>query len=73
MTDRYHSLTVVLEHDLREDDAEPLMNAIKMLKGVIDVSGNVTDIITLTAQARARSEIGVKLLDIFYPKKERKE
>lgn len=43
MTDRFHSLTVVLEKDVREDDAEHLIRAIKMMRSVADVRGHVTD------------------------------
>lgn len=42
MTDRYASLTVALDHDIREDDANAIINAICMLKGVLSVHGNVT-------------------------------
>lgn len=35
MTDRYMAL--VLEHDLREDDAAGLITALRQLKGVVDV------------------------------------
>lgn len=37
MTDRYMALTVVLERDLREDDAAGLITALQQLKGVVDV------------------------------------
>jgi len=57
MTDRYHSLLVTLEHDMRTDDAEMLIDAIKALRGVIDVRGNVTDPVSMAAQARARYEL----------------
>ena len=40
MTDRYNILTVALEKDLRDDDAQALINAIKMMRGVADVAGN---------------------------------
>lgn len=35
MTDRYHTLTVVLERDMRDDDAAALIAAIGQLRGVI--------------------------------------
>lgn len=63
MTDRYHSFTVVLDKDIREDDAEHLMNAIRCLKGVIDVSGNVSDYDMHAAYARVRSELAQKLYE----------
>lgn len=68
MTDRFHSLTVVLDHDIREDDAEGIINAIRHLRGVISVTGNVVDAETWMAEERARHGIGAKLLDILYPK-----
>lgn len=52
MTDRYNALTVVLEQDIRDDDAEPLIEAIKMLKGVVDVQGNVPSVDSFVAQSR---------------------
>jgi len=68
MTARYNALTVVLEKDIRDDDAEPLMNAIRMLRGVADVSGNVASIESYTAEVRARSELVKKLFDVVYGK-----
>jgi hypothetical protein len=43
MTDRYNYLTVALETDIRSDDAEALIAAIRMLRGVLKVEPNVTD------------------------------
>lgn len=37
MTDRHSGYLVVLDHDIREDDAEHIINAIRMVKGVQDV------------------------------------
>lgn len=37
MTDRYAGFTVVLQEDIREDDAEFLLTALRMLKGVLEV------------------------------------
>jgi hypothetical protein len=42
MTDRYFSLLVALERDIREDDCEDIINAIGMIRGVLKVSGNVS-------------------------------
>ena len=38
MTDRLKGVYVVFDHDIREDDAEAIINAIKMIKHVADVS-----------------------------------
>ena len=37
MTDRYDAFTVVLERNIRTDDAEPVLAAIRQLRGVLDV------------------------------------
>lgn len=70
MTDRYNALTVILEKDIRDDDAEALLNAIRQLRGVLSVSGNVADFDSHLAQERARSELGQKLWNVLYPKHE---
>ena len=57
MTDRYNFLVVVLEENIRDDDAETILNAIRMVKGVLSVEGNV------------RMELGNKLLEVLYPKR----
>jgi len=68
MTDRYHTLTVVLERDTRTDDAEALIAAIQQMRGVLKVSGVVSDMESHMAQQRARRELGEKLLAVLYPK-----
>ena len=68
MTDRYHTLTVVLERDTRTDDAEPLIAAIGQMRGVLKVSGLVADSSTYMAEERARRELGEQLWSVLYPK-----
>lgn len=67
MTDRYNSLTVVLETDIRDDDAQALLSAISQFRGVLSVSGNVSDIAAHVAQTRARAELEQKLWDALHP------
>ena len=68
MTDRFSTLTVVLEKDIRKDDAEGLIEAIRRLRGVLNVAGNVSDSTEWMAQERARHELGEKIIRIIYPK-----
>ena len=68
MTDRYHSLTVVLEKDIRDDDAQSIINAIKMVKGVLSVKPHVSDFTSLMAEDRARRDLEEKILQVIYPK-----
>lgn len=69
MSDHYHTLTVVLEHDIKDEDAEPLIEAIGMLRGVLSVRPHVAEFVTHMAEERARRELGSKLLDILYPQR----
>lgn len=65
MTDRFYALTVALEKDIREDDAEQIINAISMIKNVLDVKGNVSHPDIWTAEMRIRHEIGKKLFKVL--------
>ena len=69
MTDRYNALTVVLSEDIREDDAEPLMAAIRMMKGVQSVKGHIATIDSHIAEQRARLELSEKLWDVLHPER----
>jgi hypothetical protein len=63
MTDRFNALTVVLDHDIRDEDAEPLIAAIKMLKGVLSVHPHVSGSTDLVAEDRAKYELRAKLFE----------
>ncbi len=65
MTDRIHSLTIVLEKNTRSDDVQPLIDAIKMMRGVLSVKANVANLDTYTAEIRARSEVIEDLCNII--------
>lgn len=72
MTDRFDSLTVVLDQPIREDDAAALISAISQLRGVLSVKSNVADIYTHAAYERARIEVIQKLLGVVnkdFPKR----
>jgi hypothetical protein len=43
MTDRIKGFVVTLTDDIRIDDVQPLLDAVKMLKGVASVDTSVTD------------------------------
>ena len=67
MTDRYNALTVVLDRDIRDDDAECILNAIRMIKGVRSVTGNVADMESHIAEQRVRHELEQKLMSVLRP------
>lgn len=65
MTDRTNSLIVVLEQDLHTDDAESIINALKMVKGVLSVEANISNITDHIAKTRAKYELLDKLSNII--------
>jgi hypothetical protein len=67
MTDRVHSLTVVLEQDVREDDVQSLTKAIHMMRGVLSVTNEVADLNSHMAEERAKFALGQQLLKVVYP------
>ena len=52
MTDRHSGYIVTLAEDIREDDAEAVIAALKMIKGVIAVTPVVHDHAMLIAEQR---------------------
>lgn len=67
MTDRHSGYIVTLKHDIREDDAEQIRNALRMVKGVLSVrpllgGGTVESFI---ARQRVQNEVTQKLLSML--------
>lgn len=65
MTDRYHTLTVVLEHDMRDDDCASTIAAIKHIRGVASVTGVVADGDSWMAETRAKIDLRRKLFEVL--------
>lgn len=61
MTDRFNGLIVVLDRDIREDGAQETINAIRQIKGVIEVTGNVAHAADTFSVRRERYRIAEKL------------
>jgi len=62
MTDRVCALTVILDHDMRTDDADDLVRAIRQLKNVANV---VPEISEPFAEATARTRLALELQEQF--------
>lgn len=62
MTDRYNAIIVVLDKDIRDDDAQPLLTAIRMLKGVQSVEPHVSD----PSEVVARMRLTIKWQNMFW-------
>lgn len=70
MTDRIKGVYVALDKDYRVDDAEAILEAIKMIKGVSEVAINVTDFDDWTNRSRIRMELSAKLWEALHNTKE---
>jgi hypothetical protein len=71
VTDRIHSLTVVLAKDVRDDDVQGLISAIMHLKNVAKVKTHVSDPVSLMAETRARMDLRMKIVDEVFGKEDR--
>lgn len=68
MTDRLKGVWVAFDRDIRVDDAEATISAIKQIRGVLAVEPSVASLDDWIAQQRVRRELGDKLWDVLYPK-----
>lgn len=67
MTDHVQYLTVALDKDYQVDDVESIVNALKMVKGVQDVTlGEPKDMGTYLATSSFRQEAYAALFDVLY-------
>ena len=68
MTDRHRSVTVLLDSDMRSDDLESVLSAIRRIRGVESVEpGPVVDIMMYLATESARASLRRQLLEILLP------
>jgi hypothetical protein len=67
MSEPVHSLLVVLERDLKSEDAARVVAAIEAIRGVLKVDGVVADMTSQMAEWRARQKLGEQLLNVIYP------
>ncbi len=61
MTDRIHALTLTLDQDIRADDVEGLVTALKHMRFVADVQPHVANMEEHTARMRVASTAGIAL------------
>jgi hypothetical protein len=61
MTDRFNALTVVLDRDIRDDDAQHIIDAIRCLRGVLSVKGEVADVNYCIAHERVAADLRSRL------------
>lgn len=67
MTDRYSGYVVTMDTDVRSDDAQATIDAIKQIKGVVTVEPQIHAAPEMIAESRVRNELGRELMKILYP------
>ncbi len=65
MTDRIKGFTVALDKDIRIDDVEHIVTAIKMIKGVMNVAPLVSDSSDFIARSRYKKEVQDKIFKML--------
>lgn len=68
MTDRHRGYVVTLDQDIREDDAEAIINAIKMVKHVLTVRPVIADFEGHMAEDRVRMDLKKRLWEALESK-----
>ena len=69
MTDRHAGFLVVLERDLRSDDAAATLAALRQVRGVLSVEPIVAVVFGDVAEQRVRHELFRRVLDLLDPSK----
>lgn len=67
MTDRLSGVIVTFKRDIRVDDAEATIAALKQIRGVLSVKPVVSDLSMHIAEQRAREELGQQIWKVLYP------
>lgn len=67
MTDRVSAFIVTLDQDIRVDDMEFILNAVRALRHVQSVKPFVATWESHVAEERVRKDLGEKLLKVIYP------
>ncbi len=65
MSDRYSALIVILENNIRDDDAEALISAMKQLRGVLDVQPHIANPEEAIAETRVRADLLRRIIEMI--------
>ena len=63
MTDRLKGLVVAFDADIRDYDAQPIINAILMIKGVYKVTTELADASDFINRSMIRMDMDKRLID----------
>ena len=66
MTDRVKGFTVTLDQDIRIDDVEEILNAVRMIRGVAYVEPSIATSEDHMNRQRIKSEILTKMFKLLH-------
>ena len=66
MSDRVKGLTVVLDKDYKDEDAEQIIRAIQMIKGVESITTEIVNSDDYMNRERVKSELRDKIFHLLY-------
>ncbi len=66
MSDRVKGFTIVLEHDIHEDDAEEIQNALLLIRGVMLVHPSTVVPGDWFAEQRVKAAMAKKLNEVLH-------
>lgn len=69
MTDKVKGFTVTLDSDVRTDDMESILNAVRMIKGVVHVEPSIVTPGDHMNRQRVKSELLTKLFRLLHEEK----
>ena len=69
MTDRYKGVVVTFDRDIREDDAEETLNAIRHIRGVLEVQPVVANYDDHMNRELVRRDLGKRIMDVLRSEK----
>lgn len=65
MSGKAKGFVVTLEDDFRLEDLELLMQTVRFMRGVVDVSANIVDVNDWINQQRIKNELRSKMIDFI--------
>ena len=68
MSNRIFAYSVILDNEYKDEDAECIISAIRMIKGVADVTEHTADPTLYFAKTNAMLDMRSKLMGVLYPK-----
>jgi len=63
MTDRYKGFLVTLDKEIRSDDSEQIITALKMVRGVHSVQPYVMNMQDHMSYVKAEKDVGFKIIE----------